>query len=380
MKKSILALSLLAASGVVSAGPWTVINSWTYVNEAGFLNATTGYADEGGFIDPYNHNGTATDVAGGITTMNPDYTPVDSSAHATPWDLTSEPAPTAGATQFVNSGGYNWFVNQLDGMWYNYGTSTSPTVGRTGTSDNGDVDGSILDANVSYDVFDSACWGLENQPAPSCVVFKDENGNDSSRITGTATTGMYGSQTFNTGTSITHENRPAGAPSLTSINLIDGLELASSDLTGGKYLAPELILPINFVETFEGSNAIWPEAPDDMFVIDFSQVGTSGILFNVGADFIDFFVDVTFTDGDFASNGADYHKDYVVTTRLSGLDFFSGPGGSTIAGILTKENQDNTLMASFSIQAVRVAEPGALGLFGLGLLGLAGMARRRRQN
>lgn len=384
MKKSIIAATLLATSSVATAGPWTVISDWDYINEAGFFAAQTGYADDGSFSDPYGIDAfvPAVNVPGVTTTVDGNYVPTDSTGVP---DLALVDA-AAGATgtfiaanHYVDANGYNWFLN-TDGVipvWFNYGTTTSSEAGTTGTSNNGFT--SILDANAAFDVFDSACWGLSGQPLPSCVKFVDENGDDSSRIEGLATTGMYGNQIFNEGTSVTHENNPAGAPSLTSIVLADGLQLASSELAGGAILAPELYIPINFVETFANAQALWPEAPDDMFILDFSVLdGTSDVSVDFGADFVDFTIGLTLENSDFASNGEDYHKEYEITTRLSGLDFFSSSENEEVVGILTKEGENNTLKASFAISAVNVSEPSALAVFGLGLLGLAGFARRRK--
>jgi hypothetical protein len=377
MKKTILSLALLATTSVAQAGPWTVLTDWDYINEAGFVNAQTGYADEGAFADPWGADATAIDIPGVTTTVDAFYNPVDSTATADPAALDSGAGTVVvPGEHYVDSQGYNWFYNSDAGAWFNYGTSTSSEVGTTGTSHNGET--TILERSqfLGLDVFDSACWGLDNQPKPSCVVFEDDNGNDSSRIEGTATTGMYGNQTFSEGTAITHQNNPAGAPSLTSILLADGLQISNSELATGSYLAPELFIPINFVETFEGSNSLWPEAPDDMFILDFG-FGNTPIDIEFGPGYLDFVVDVVFDNSDFAANGEDYHKEYQVTTRLSGLEFFQSSNGQ-VAGILTEEGQDNTLNAQFAITAINVPEPTTIGFFGLSLLGLAGLARRKK--
>lgn len=381
MKKIIVASTLAALSASVSAGPWTVIQTWDYINEAGFFNPTTGYADEGQFQDPWvgaPGNAPATPVGGGTSTLLDDYSPSDSTAESDPTIYDGGLGVWAIAnTHYVDAQGYNWILNGVDGLFYNYGDGDPSLLGTSGTTDNGA--GTILDINASLPTFDNACWGLNSDP--SCVTMEDEFGNDSSRVTGTAMTTTWGPSTFYQGTSITHKNNPAGAPSLTSIQFADGLRLENSELSGGFFNAPELLLPVVFVETFANAGQIWPEAPRDMFVIDFSVLPPeilSAVTF--GTDFVDFTVDVIFDNSDFVANGADYHKEYQITTRLTGLDFFESAGNNEAVGILTDENSDNTVNAAFSIKAINVNEPGMLGVLGILALVLSFSSRRKRMS
>lgn len=377
MKKIILATALAAASSTAMAGPWTVIDSWDYINEAGFFNPATGYADDGQFSDPWKGepgNNPATAVGGGTSTLLPNYTPSDSTAEVDPEVYDGGTGTWLSATHYVDAKGFNWIKNEDAGVFYNYGSGSSSLLGQSGTTNDGAA--TILEANTTFSTFDTICWGIDADP--SCVTMQDENGNDSSRVTGTATTKKWGQSDFFDGTSITHINNPAGAPSLTSINFADGLRLENSALVDGFFDAPELLLPVVFVETFANAGQIWPEAPRDMFVIDFTQIppaDLAGVSF--GPDFADFTVNVVLENSDFTANGEDYHKEYQVTTRLTGLEFFESAGNSQVIGILTDEDSRNTVNAAFSVNAINVSEPGMLGAFGLLAFASSFFARRR---
>lgn len=377
MKKLILATALAAASSTAMAGPWTVIDSWDYINEAGFFNPATGYADEGQYQDPWRGapgNNPATPVGGGTSTLLPDYTPSDSTAEVDPTIYDGGAGTWLSATHYVDTKGFNWVQNGTTGLFYNYGSGDSSVLGKSGTTANGNA--SILEVNNLLPTFDSVCWGINSDP--SCVTMQDEFGNDSSRITGTAITKKWGQSDFFDGTSITHINNPAGAPSLTNINFADGLRLQNNVLVDGFFDAPELLLPVVFVETFANAGQIWPESPRDMFVIDFSVLppeALAGVVF--GPDFVDFTVNVVFENSDFIANGEDYHKEYQVTTRLTGLDFFESSDNTQVVGILTDENSRNTVNAAFSVNAINVSEPGMLGAFGLLAFASSFFARRR---
>ncbi|MGO4893887.1 PEP-CTERM sorting domain-containing protein [Flavobacterium sp. W21_SRS_FM6] len=319
---------LIALTMSAAANAGTVISSWGYVNEAGFANVTTG---------------NSVNIGGADTTLDPNYNPTASTGAASP------------------TNGNNWVLNSEDNLYYDLGTagyvngdSNTGTVGGTGPS--------ILSTGT---LIDNVCWGT----GPSCLSFTDASGNDTSRVTGSATTSMYGGLLFNQGTQMTHSNLPTGIPSLTSIDLFDGLELASADLIAGTYTLPELKFDIIFNETFNNAGSLFPYAPDDAFIVDLTGGGASAVS-GFGIDFIDFTVAMDLTG--LVNNG--YHTDYQVTTRLSGLQVISIPGGATF-GLITPENLTSTLNAQFAVEAVNVPEPATLTFFGLTLLGLAGFRK-----
>ena len=331
------------------------------------LNPSTGYADEGDYADPWG--GTADIIVPDVTTtLTSDLVPTDSTAVLDPTTLDGGTGTVISPGHYRDALGYNWVFNAIQGVWYNYGNGPSGEVGTYGTTANGET--TILELVPEPLTFDTSCWGFKSPP--SCVTMQDEDGNDSSRVTGTALTG----DTWNTGTALTHINNVAGAPSLTSIGFVDGLQLQSNLLVDGFFNVPELLLPVTFVETFRDSKALWPVAPRDMFIVDFSVLPPE-VLADVsfGPDFVDFTVNVVFEDSDFVANGDTYHKNYAVTTRLSGLDFFQSADNAQVVGILTEENTRNTVNASFKITAV--AEPALLGVFGALAMIVSGFARRK---
>ncbi|MFT4937529.1 MAG: hypothetical protein ACI88A_000546 [Paraglaciecola sp.] len=333
-----LTIALAACSVMATASAETLISSWGYINEAGFTNATTGEAVV---------VGTANNGADIRSTLDPDT--------LLPLDSTGEVAPT---------NGNNWVQNSNDGLFYDLGSagsvggdsSVSPTTGTIGEGS-----GSILSTGS---LNDEICWG----GGPSCLSFTDANDVDTSRVEGTATTGGG----FNQGTQLTHNNAPTGAPSLTSIQIVDGLFLYSDDITspGGLFEVPELLIDVIFNETFGNAGPFFDYAPDDAFIVFLDAASNPGSTISFGAGFVDFTVQMDLT----GQVAAGFHTSYEVVTRLSGLEVVSIPAalGGGAFGIITPEGMINTLNAQFLIRAVGIPEPGSLAIFGMVLLGLAG--------
>jgi hypothetical protein len=329
-------IALAASSVMATASAGTLISNWDYINEAGFQNSTTGNAIVIG------QDGNGGDV---LSTLDPvTLVPLSSTGQAV-----AGPGPDI------------WIQNEVDSLFYNHGTAGS----QSGTSESGLTAGaagqglgSILSGGSTYD---STCWGH----GPSCLTFTDADGNDTSRVEGTAITGGG----FNDGTQLTHDNSPTGDPSLTTIQVVDGLSLFSSDIMGGVFELPELTFDVVFNETFANSGDFFPFAPDDSFI--FTLTGGPGVSF--GADYIDFTVPMDLT----GLVGAGFHTSYEVITRLSGLDTVTTPLGLRF-GFITPEGMHNTLNAQFMIRAVGIPEPGSLALFGMVLLGLAGARKLKK--
>lgn len=84
--------------------------------------------------------------------------------------------------------------------------------------------------------------------------------------------------------------------------------------------------------------------------------------------FIDFAVSFV------VNTGGLYHEHYEIITRLSGLEVFDN---GTAVGFLTPEAGVSVLNAQFVIRAIEAPEPSSIAVFGLSLLGLAGFARKK---
>ncbi|MCU4675565.1 PEP-CTERM sorting domain-containing protein [Catenovulum sp. 2E275] len=335
LTKLTIAIMLGASSTVASAG--TVIKDWTYINEAGFINATTGNS----VVDP---------TTGENTTLDPNtLLPLD---------------PTGRATPYTNN-----VFNPEDGLNYNLGragyTAGTSDSGATAGASGESVGTSILSTGS---LIDEICWGS----GPSCLAFENEAGDDTSRVEGSLTVDSNGGVNWNQGTQMVHKNLPTGAPSLTSIDIIDGLKLYSSEIIGGELPLIELGIDVIFNETFADARTLWPYTPDDAFIVTLDPVLSP--ITSFGPDFIEFTVQLDLTG---LTVDANAHTQYEVITRISGLDVVSIPGGNTF-GLITPENGINFLDAQFALRAVGVPEPGSLAVFGLGLLGLAGVRRYKK--
>ncbi|KMT64629.1 PEP-CTERM sorting domain-containing protein [Catenovulum maritimum] len=341
LNKLALGIALSTVSAFSQAG--TIITNWGYINEAGFANATTGYAKEvqtvngakNSFLDP--------------NTLQP----LDSTGAASP------------------TNGNNWALNYEDGLVYDLGTA-GYVSGSSNVSDSSTGLSIFEEPTVnnpagipSGALYDEICWGK----GPSCLSFKDGNGADVSRLEGTATVNANGGTNWNTGTTMSHKNKITGSPSLTSIDLIDGLKLFSNEVVGGQLPLIELGFDIIFNETYDAPE-LFDYAPDDAFIVSIPAEFNSLVTF--GADYIDITLGLDLT----GAVAAGYHTDYEVVTRISGLEVVSVSNNQAF-GLITPEGGTNLLNAAFAIRAVGVPEPVSIAIFGLGLLGLAGASRRK---
>ncbi|MER2491705.1 PEP-CTERM sorting domain-containing protein [Catenovulum sediminis] len=327
LTKLSVALMMSAVSSLAHAG--TVISNWTYINEAGFINATTGKNVK---------------VSGADTTLDPN---------------TLQPLASTGRVTPNNSN--DWVYNPSTGLHYDLGAS-GYEAGQSITGVSAGASGEFIGTSIlsSGNLIDEICWGN----GPSCLSFSGASGEDLSRVEGVANLGQW-----NQGTNMSHDNRPTGSPSLTSIDVVDGLKLFSDELL---FDLPtlELGFDVIFNETYANAGSLWPYAPDDAFIITLNSDLSSSIS-NFGPDFIDITVELDLT----GLVDAGYHTEYAVVTRLQGLELVSTPAGNTF-GFVTPEGSNNELQASFAIRAVGIPEPASIAVFGLGLLGLASARRR----
>ncbi len=238
-----------------------------------------------------------------------------------------------------------------------------------GSSSNGFT--SILS---SGELNDHICWGSDTNTTtePSCLDFLDENDLDSSRLAGNVqTSSPHGELLFADGTSIRHTNLGINSPLLTSINILDALQLDNIALLS-PFMAPEIDFSVFFNESKNDCSLIeiQPWCPDDVFVITASD-GVEIINIDVANKFIDVAVMMDLT----GLVGPGYHTDYQIITRLSGLEPIPGlPFGAF--GLVTLENTVNYLRAQFAVRAV--PEPSILAIFGL-LTILVGFSAKRKK-
>jgi hypothetical protein len=350
MKKlNLMALGLAFASVSTMSVAGTVITEWTYINEAGFQNATTGRAVDLNL-----------DANGTPTTLEPD---VNSPDYLKPLDSTG-----MGASTYTNE-----VYNPVTNMYYDLG-SAGYVAGSSQTGDTQGASGKLIGTSIfeevgitTGDLYDEICWGH----GPSCISFSDSQGGDTSRVEGVATVDANGGTNWNNGTNMVHSNNPTGAPSLTSIDVFDGLKLFSGEIFGGQLPLLELGFNVIFNETFREAGEIWDYAPDDAFIVTLDPL--LGAIADFGPDYIDISQQFDLT----GFVGPDYHTDYEVIVRISGLETIVDDQSGSVFGLITPENQTSELLTQFSIRAVGVAEPATLAIFGLGLLGL-GATRRRK--
>jgi hypothetical protein len=332
LNKLALGIALTTASALSQAA--TVITDWGFINEAGFANATTGrnvaVGNTNSFLDPNTLQAL---------------------------DSTGRVAPT---------NGNNWVLNYEDGLVYDLGAE-GYTAGFSNTSPASSGVSIFEEVGIpSGALYDEICWGN----GPSCLSFADENGVDMSRGEGTATASRGGALNWVQGTSMAHKNLPTGSPSLTSIDLVDGLKLFSDELLTGELPLLQLGFDIIFNETYGDAQSLWDYAPEDAFIVTLDPAFSSFLTF--GPDYIDITLDFDLT----GAVDLGYHTEYEVVTRVSGLDIISVPDGQSF-GLITPEGGTNILDVKFAIRAVNVPEPVSLAVFGLGLLGLAGACRRK---
>jgi hypothetical protein len=280
--------------------------------------------------------------------------------------------------EYVNQAG---FTNDFTGS-----AGSHPVTGSGNSDgDSGSNVDNILDltgeaVNADGDLFTELRWGEPFNTNQSGLVIDGPVADDSgSLITGGG---------FVQGTDIIHENNViyANTGSLLTARVLDGLTLKPKTWSGANagndtVTAPQLSFGINFYETPNNANpCAFPDPGNtgvnangcgDIFEI--TGLGGLPIVPVFGPGFVEFTVPF-FVD----TNGFD--QLYWLTTRLSGLTVLSAPAyscqsGPSCFGFVTKEDEDNRLIAQFK---VRVPEPGTIGLFGLALIGTAFAGRRKR--
>ncbi|MCW8107274.1 PEP-CTERM sorting domain-containing protein [Alteromonas ponticola] len=293
---------------------------------------------------------------------------------------------------FINEAGFS--------NWTTVGSGTNSLEASGDSSDGGT---SILSTGA---LPDNLCWGdpVNANNDQSCLSINSPVSNETTQswdedgmmvdINGGApqgnamTVAIGGDYTtaFKQGTAVRHNNFPITGEMLDTVSIRDGLRLEAVAPEGVVVNAPELEFMVDFWETPNGgldADGTCPFGPpsrtpgsvnengcSDIFkIVGFDGAGDLNIV-DSGEGFIDFSVKFTVTGVD----ASEYHRNYELITRLSGLDVTFDDEG---VGFVTRENGVNILNAQFAVRAIDAPEPSTLAVFAVSLLGLAGFSRRK---
>lgn len=214
--------------------------------------------------------------------------------------------------------------------------------------------------NVFYNAPSALIWGTPaTNNGSSSLVIGGNNGN----VTGSVVTD---GATANTVT-MTHNNFPIFAPTLTNALLRTQIILTPTSPAAAPLPAQSIDFDINFTETVNSgpcADASSPVACNDIFVLDIMGAG-----FNTANNSI---VQPLLYEG----------NQYNIRLFIEGISELGDSlcAAASVAngcfGFSTVESQSNTFQVSMDI--VSVPEPGSTALFSLSLIGLGFAVRRRR--
>lgn len=196
-----------------------------------------------------------------------------------------------------------------------------------------------------------------------------------------------GSTLVNTGVltptvSITHQNNPIYAPSLTSVDILAALTLVGTTPLGGPAIVDTITFGVKFIET--------PNGGSGGFCADGAAVGSGGVNINGCADIFVISNDaLNFPlpyDSDGAINGYDPEL-YFVSFFADGFNTLpdkaceAAGAAHGCRGFETAEAQDTTAVFQILITSVpfETPEPGSMALAAGALAALAWVGRRRQR-